>query len=145
MTDNVNTDVFSKLQRLKELRVAHRDLDVAIAALARDLDADQLRQLRDAAASGRAVRPEYVVEVLDELGAPQIDLMKVNIEGGEYDLLPALIDAGIMPRIGILQVQFHLFSADDIPRRDAIRAHLAQTHDCDWSYDFVWEQWSRRT
>ncbi|WP_022954899.1 DUF4442 domain-containing protein [Perlucidibaca piscinae] len=32
------------------------------------LDADQLRQLRDAAASGRAVRPEYVVEVLDEAG-----------------------------------------------------------------------------
>ena len=29
---------------------------------------DQLRQLRDAAASGRAVRPEYVVEVLDEAG-----------------------------------------------------------------------------
>lgn len=76
---------------------------------------------------------------------PRIDLIKINIEGGEYDLLPALIDAGIMPRIGILQVQFHLFSADDIPRRDAIRAKLAQTHDCDWSYDFVWEQWSRRT
>ena len=43
MTDNVNTDVFSKLQRLKELRVAHRDLDVSIAELVRDLDADQLR------------------------------------------------------------------------------------------------------
>lgn len=46
MNDNVNTDVFGKLQRLKELRVAHRDLDVAIAALAGDLDADQLRVRR---------------------------------------------------------------------------------------------------
>jgi FkbM family methyltransferase len=73
---------------------------------------------------------------------PRIDLMKINIEGGEYDLLPALVDAGILPRIGILQVQFHLFSAGDIPRRDAIRAMLAKTHSCDWSYDFVWEQWS---
>lgn len=46
MIDNVNTDVFSRLERLKELRVAHRDLDAAIAALARDADADQLRVRR---------------------------------------------------------------------------------------------------
>ncbi|MEO8443719.1 MAG: YdcH family protein [Gammaproteobacteria bacterium] len=46
MTDNVNTDVFSKLQDLKELRVAHRDLDTAIAALARDAAVDQLRVRR---------------------------------------------------------------------------------------------------
>lgn len=75
---------------------------------------------------------------------PRIDLMKVNIEGGEYDLLPALVEAGIMPRISILQVQFHLFTEDDIQRREAIRAALAETHDCDWSYDFVWEQWRLR-
>ena len=75
---------------------------------------------------------------------PRIDLMKVNIEGGEYDLLPALIKDGIMPRIGILQVQFHLFSKDDIHRRNAIRTMLAETHTCDWNYDFVWEQWSLR-
>ncbi len=76
---------------------------------------------------------------------PSIDLIKVNIEGGEYDLLPALVDAGIMPRIGILQVQFHLFSADDIQRREDIRTMFAKTHSCDWSYDFVWEQWSLRS
>lgn len=46
MNDNVNTDAFGGLQRLKELRVAHRDLDVAIAALARDTEADQLRVRR---------------------------------------------------------------------------------------------------
>jgi len=74
----------------------------------------------------------------------RIDLMKVNIEGGEYDLLPALVEGGVLPRIGILQVQFHLFSEDDIHRRDTIRAMLAETHTCDWSYDFVWEQWSLR-
>lgn len=46
MTDNVDTDCFSKLQRLKELRVAHRDLDAAIAALARHADVDQLHVRR---------------------------------------------------------------------------------------------------
>ncbi len=97
--------------------------------------------------AGRTVtgRIEPVSRFFAQSGIPRIDLMKVNIEGGEYDLLPALLEAGVMPRIGILQVQFHLFSADDIPRRDAIRARLAETHVCDWSYEFVWEQWSLRS
>lgn len=46
MNDNVNTDAFKALLRLKELRVAHRDLDAAIAALASSKDADQLRVRR---------------------------------------------------------------------------------------------------
>lgn len=46
MTDKINTEAFSKLERLKELRVAHRDLDAAITALARESDADQLRVRR---------------------------------------------------------------------------------------------------
>lgn len=89
-------------------------------------------------------RIEPVARFFAKADIPRIDLVKVNIEGGEYELLPALEEAGIMPRIGILQVQFHLFSADDIPRREAIRTMLAKTHSCDWSYDFVWEQWSLR-
>lgn len=86
------------------------------------------------------IRP--VAEVLTPASFPVIDLAKVNIEGGEYDLLPALAEAGVLPRLRMLQVQFHLFSPEDIARRDAIRATLAKTHRCDWSYDFVWEQWS---
>jgi FkbM family methyltransferase len=89
-------------------------------------------------------RIESVTRFFANTDIPRIDLMKINIEGGEYDLLPALAEGGIMPRIGILQVQFHLFSEDDIHRRDTIRAMLADTHTCDWSYDFVWEQWSLR-
>lgn len=89
-------------------------------------------------------RIEPVAEFFGKLDIPRIDLMKVNIEGGEYDFLPALLEAGILPRIGILQVQFHLFTEDDIARREAIRTALAETHDCNWSYDFVWEQWSLR-
>lgn len=46
MADNINTDTFSGLKRLKELRVAHRDLDAAIAALVNLPDADQLHVRR---------------------------------------------------------------------------------------------------
>ena len=43
MTDNVDTEVFSNLVRLKELRVEHRDLDYVISRLSLDPAVDQLR------------------------------------------------------------------------------------------------------
>lgn len=109
--------------------------------LSDDGDASSSFQAAAASVTGRI---EPVAQFFAQHDVPRIDLMKVNIEGGEYDLLPALVGAGIMDRIGILQVQFHLYAPEDITRRDAIRAQLEQTHTCDWSYDFVWEQWTRR-
>ena len=72
---------------------------------------------------------------------PRVDLVKMNIEGGEYDLLPALIETGVIRRIARLQVQFHLFAERMVPMRDAIRNDLDRTHDCAWCYPFVWEEW----
>ena len=47
MINNINTDAFSDRTRLKELRVAHRDLDVVITKLSMRPDADlQVRQLK---------------------------------------------------------------------------------------------------
>lgn len=46
MTDNVDTEVFGKRSRLKELRIEHRDLDDVIARLSADLNVDQLRLRR---------------------------------------------------------------------------------------------------
>ena len=74
----------------------------------------------------------------------RIALMKVNIEGGEYDLLPALIESGDITKIDRLQVQFHLFEPDMKALRDDIRARLETTHHCVWSYPFVWEEWQLR-
>lgn len=46
MTDNVDTEAFEKLRRLKELRIEHRDLDDVIERLNADLHVDQLRLRR---------------------------------------------------------------------------------------------------
>lgn len=74
----------------------------------------------------------------------RVDLMKINIEGGEYALLEHLLDAGLLPRIRHLQVQFHDFLPDARERMEAIRWKLAQTHVPEWQYDFVWESWKLR-
>jgi hypothetical protein len=45
-TSNIDTNTFQNRVLLKELRVQHRDLDVAIAELARNPHTDQLRVSR---------------------------------------------------------------------------------------------------
>lgn len=75
---------------------------------------------------------------------PMLDLVAINIEGGEYELLPLLVDRGVMPRIGRLVVQFHRIDTNSAARVQEIRARLQRTHECVWNYDFVWECWERR-
>lgn len=71
----------------------------------------------------------------------RIAVAKINIEGGEYELLPRLIETGLIGEIDEVQVQFHDF-VDDAPRRmDEILASLALTHEPTWQFPFVWENW----
>ena len=42
MTGKIETEAFARLQRLRELRVEHRDLDLVIQRLSGDADVDQL-------------------------------------------------------------------------------------------------------
>ena len=46
MPDNIDTEGFEKMRRLKELRMEHRDLDDVIARLNEDVNVDQLRLRR---------------------------------------------------------------------------------------------------
>ena len=72
-----------------------------------------------------------------------VDLMEINIEGGEYDLLEDLIETGVIRRIRYLLVQFHDF-VPDAPRRMAeIQRRLRATHEPQYQYPFVWESWRR--
>ncbi len=82
-----------------------------------------------------------IAEVVAELGIEQIDLVKINIEGGEFDLLPAMIDSGLITRIKFLQVQFHNFVAGAVESRLSIRNSLKKSHREMWNYEFVWESW----
>ena len=72
-----------------------------------------------------------------------IDLIKINIEGSEYDVLENLIATGFIRNIDHLQIQFHTFAPDAKARRERIRAALRQTHRESWNYYFVWESWHR--
>lgn len=82
-----------------------------------------------------------ITKVATELGIENIDLIKINIEGAEFELLPEIIDAGLIRRIKYIQVQFHNFDAGAVDARFHIRSMLKQTHREMWNYDFLWESW----
>jgi FkbM family methyltransferase len=82
-----------------------------------------------------------IVDVFNKLEIPKIDLIKINIEGGEFDILPALISSEIIKKIAFLQIQFHSFVAGANQKRTQIRDKLEATHTQMWNYNFIWESW----
>ena len=45
-TDNVDRDLFRNIERLRQLRIEHRDLDEVISRLSLDLNVDELQVKR---------------------------------------------------------------------------------------------------
>lgn len=86
-------------------------------------------------------RLRSVTEVFAELGLSKVDLIKINIEGGEFDLLPAMVDSGLIKQVRYLQIQFHNFIEGANQNRQKIRESLRKTHREMWNYEFVWESW----
>ncbi|MEM7514286.1 MAG: FkbM family methyltransferase [Bacteroidota bacterium] len=73
-----------------------------------------------------------------------IDLIKVNIEGGEYDLLEHILEKDLASKIKFIQVQFHNFIPDAEKRMKSIQNKLRETHELTYQYPFVWESWARK-
>lgn len=82
-----------------------------------------------------------VVNFLQEKDIKQIDLMKINIEGCEYDLLEHLIETGFIKNTKNIQVQFHDFVVNAKKRMTKIQNEIQKTHYLTYQYLFVWENW----
>jgi len=93
---------------------------------------------------GREIELIDIDTYVKRLSIDRIDLIKINIEGGEYALLSRMDETGLLPRCGDVQVQFHDFVPDAAARREALRRVLARTHDLTYDYPFIWENWHLR-
>lgn len=74
----------------------------------------------------------------------KVGLIKINIEGAEYDLLDRMIDLKLIPLCVNLQIQFHDFYPDFQSRYNKIKSELEKTHQLTYSYPFVWENWQKK-
>ena len=86
------------------------------------------------------------ISELSDLKNKNIDLIHINIEGGEYELINEIIGSSMIKRIKFLEVQFHewypTIKSSGIARAKLHRK-LFLTHKLVYSYDFVWEKWKR--
>ena len=80
-------------------------------------------------------------DFLKESKIDHLDLLKINIEGGEYDLLDHILAEGLQHFMRNIQVQFHDFVPDALPRMTAIQRQLANSHHLTYQFPFVWENW----
>lgn len=84
---------------------------------------------------------KMVIKDVQDMSIYFVNLIKINIEGMEYELLNRLIELDLIQYFDNIQVQFHRF----VPNADNLRLKitevLKQTHIQTWCYDWVWENW----
>lgn len=110
-----------------------------------NMEANGSSHVKDGGTSNGTTMAEIVsfCDFFQQEGIQTVHLMKVNIEGAEFDLLDHMLDKRCLPMIENLQVQFHRFVPDASRRRRAIRRRLRLTHEPTYEFYFVWENWQR--
>lgn len=90
----------------------------------------------------KKIRLESITNFILSNQIETVDLIKINIEGGEYDLLDSLIENNLIHKFKNIQVQFHDFIIENPRERmKKIQNKLAETHKITYQYEFVWENW----
>ena len=100
--------------------------------------------LYGASSAGPVVDVVDIAAFLDERLPNGAACLKLNIEGGEYDVLERLLDGGRTGKLRVILIQFHRIAADSEERRSRIQKLLSETHSLQFDYPFVWECWVRR-
>jgi len=86
-----------------------------------------------------------LVDYIQKKSYSKIDLIKINIEGGEFELLTDLLEhPEIMRNIKYFQIQFHDFVPGAEKMMEEIQQLLSKTHRRMWSFPFIWESWQAR-
>ncbi len=84
-------------------------------------------------------------DFIDENKIEHIALLKLNIEGAEYDLLERIINSNCINIIDHVLVQFHDIDKHSIQRMHKLQEMLSRTHKLSWAIrPFVWESWQKK-
>ena len=132
--------IYNKFKDIEKIRLYHfglsditKELEISLSDDASSIHINTDRKEK--------IKLYSIVEFIEQNNIVKIDLMKINIEGGEFDLLPALLDHNIITNIDNLQIQFHKFIENAEIKRENIRNQLSKTHELTYDYYFIWENW----
>lgn len=88
-----------------------------------------------------SVESRSVSNLLDFIGRDVIDLLMMNIEGGEYELLGLFLDHGVIAKTKHILVQFHRVAEVSQTEYRTLQSLLANTHDLVFDYPYIWQRW----
>ena len=109
-----------------------------------DLD-DATGRIRESSGNKNVTVPvRAAAKYLKEHNIENIDLMKINIEGDEYDLLEHLYSQNMLPSIKNIQVQFHHHVPGADKRLIVMHELLSKTHSPTYQFPYIWENWVLR-
>lgn len=92
-----------------------------------------------------AVHTKNICNFIRENNIRNIDLMKINAEGVEYDVIETLVDNNLIEIVANLQVQFHDFVPHAQEKYQKVTELLAKTHTRTYCYPFIWENWQSKS
>lgn len=156
-TENINKKFGCKIYILEPLKVFYGDLiekfkeynnivPINVALLNKNENTQMsikgdMSSLFDPGENNEIIECLDVKDFFQKYEIDKIDVLKINIEGSEYDLLDRIIDLNLHSNIKNLQIQFHRFIENCDSRRISIQNRLSDTHKCTWNYDWIWENW----
>lgn len=79
--------------------------------------------------------------VMQMLGLKKVDLLKINVEGSEFDILENLTAQPLIGLIENIQVQWHDVVPNAIERYKDLQAALSKTHHLTFDHGWVWQNW----
>tara|TARA_B100000035_G_scaffold288254_1_gene273751 strand:- start:4515 stop:5177 length:663 start_codon:yes stop_codon:yes gene_type:complete len=74
----------------------------------------------------------------------EIKVLKINIEGAEYNLMKYLHENDFLKNIQHIQIQPHDFENESLGNLLELHKNLHETHKLKSSYPFVWDFWERK-
>lgn len=84
-----------------------------------------------------------VAQIFSEAGS-RVACLKLNIEGGEYEVLERMVEINNIAACDSLLIQFHRQPDGYEARYQNIVAALHKTHIQSWCYEMVWEKWMHK-
>jgi len=83
-----------------------------------------------------------IQEIFDSVS--EIELLKLNIEGMEYECLNQLILSNSLKKVSYLLIQFHNFDREAEKKRNLVIKAIEKDFSNVFTFEWVWELWIRK-
>jgi FkbM family methyltransferase len=90
---------------------------------------------------GELVDVISITDFLEQNQIKQVHLIKINIEGDEYDLLNDLINKSKIDVFDQMLIQFHYYKFENYINFKNLRLSILKTHDEYYNLNFVWSKY----